>query len=145
MLMGETNEDIRGGMGPAKKKPKQEKKKILLRLDPALHEQLRLWAERDFRSLNSQIEFILKKSLKGKEDLDYARKAGIHFEMVWLQWLENNVGEDPYLYPNHLQSSVPIRPSFAHYRLRICDRLRTRWIASNSNDCCLVPSFPSRD
>jgi len=33
-----------------------------------LHEQLRLWAERDFRSLNSQIEFILKKSLKGKED-----------------------------------------------------------------------------
>jgi len=68
MLMGETNEDIRGGMRPAKKKPKQEKKKILLRLDPALHEQLRLWAERDFRSLNSQIEFILKKSLKGKED-----------------------------------------------------------------------------
>ena len=66
--MGETNEDIRGGVGPAKKKPKQEKKKILLRLDPALHEQLRLWAERDFRSLNSQIEFILKKSLKGKED-----------------------------------------------------------------------------
>ena len=68
MLMGETNEDIRGGVGPAKKKTKQEKKKILLRLDPALHEQLRLWAERDFRSLNSQIEFILKKSLKGKED-----------------------------------------------------------------------------
>jgi hypothetical protein len=68
MLMGETNEDIRGGMGSAKKKTKQEKKKILLRLDPALHEQLRLWAERDFRSLNSQIEFILKKSLKGKED-----------------------------------------------------------------------------
>ena len=68
MLMGETNEDIRDGVGPAKKKPKQEKKKILLRLDPALHEQLRLWAERDFRSLNSQIEFILKKSLKGKED-----------------------------------------------------------------------------
>ena len=68
MLMGETNEDIRDGVGSAKKKPKQEKKKILLRLDPALHEQLRLWAERDFRSLNSQIEFILKKSLKGKED-----------------------------------------------------------------------------
>ena len=68
MLMGETNENIRGEVGSAKKKPKQEKKKILLRLDPTLHEQLRLWAERDFRSLNSQIEFLLKKSLKGKED-----------------------------------------------------------------------------
>ena len=67
MLKGETNEDIRGGKGSGKK-TKQEKKKILLRLDPALHEQLRLWAERDFRSLNSQIEFLLKKSLKGKED-----------------------------------------------------------------------------
>tara|TARA_B100001093_G_scaffold410436_1_gene399710 strand:- start:1744 stop:1893 length:150 start_codon:yes stop_codon:yes gene_type:complete len=39
------------------------KKKILLRLDPELHEQLRLWAERDFRSLNAQIEFLLKKAL----------------------------------------------------------------------------------
>jgi len=68
MLMGETNEDIRDGVGPAKKKPKQEKKKILLRLDPALHEQLRLWAERDFRSLNAHIEFLLRKSVhKGKE------------------------------------------------------------------------------
>ena len=61
--MGETNEDIRGGKGSGKK-TKQEKKKILLRLDPALHEQFRLWAERDFRSLNSQIEFLLKKSLR---------------------------------------------------------------------------------
>ena len=67
MLMSETNEGIRGGKGSAKK-TKQEKKKILLRLDPALHEKLRLWAERDFRSLNSQIEFLLKKSIKGKED-----------------------------------------------------------------------------
>ncbi len=65
--MGEMDEDIRGGKGSGKK-TKQEKKKILLRLDPVLHEQLRLWAERDFRSLNSQIEFLLKKSLKGKED-----------------------------------------------------------------------------
>ena len=83
MLMGETNEDIRGGKGSGKK-TKQEKKKILLRLDPALHEQLRLWAERDFRSLNSQIEFLLKKSLKGKEDWDYAKKTGILFNLVWL-------------------------------------------------------------
>ena len=68
MLMGETNEDIRGGMRPAKKKPNQEKKKILLRLDPALHEQLRLWAERDFRSLNAHIEFLLRKAIHKEKD-----------------------------------------------------------------------------
>ena len=39
------------------------KKKVLLRLDPAIHEQIRLWAERDFRSVNAQIEFLLKKAL----------------------------------------------------------------------------------
>ena len=39
------------------------RKKILLRLDPKLHEALREWAENDFRSLNSHIEFILKKSI----------------------------------------------------------------------------------
>ena len=41
-----------------------EKKKILLRLDPKLHEALRKWAEEDFRSVNSHIEFLLKKALK---------------------------------------------------------------------------------
>ena len=68
MLMGETNENIRGGAGSAKNKTKQEKKKILLRLDPALHEQLRLWAERDFRSLNAHIEFLLRKAIHKEKD-----------------------------------------------------------------------------
>lgn len=54
--------------GTPRKRPTSEKKKILLRLDPALHEQLRLWAERDFRSLNAQIEFLLKKSLSKPKD-----------------------------------------------------------------------------
>ena len=40
------------------------KKKILLRLDPKLHEALRKWAEEDFRSVNSHIEFLLKKAVK---------------------------------------------------------------------------------
>ena len=40
-----------------------EKKKILLRLDPKLHEALKRWADDEFRSLNSHIEFLLKKSL----------------------------------------------------------------------------------
>ena len=39
------------------------KKKLLLRIDPKLHEELRKWADDEFRSINSQIEFLLKKSL----------------------------------------------------------------------------------
>lgn len=46
-----------------------EKKKILLRLDSKLHEALRKWAEEDFRSVNSHIEFLLKKAVKqGRRD-----------------------------------------------------------------------------
>jgi len=41
-----------------------EKKKILLRLDSKLHAALKKWADDDFRSLNSHIEFLLKKSLR---------------------------------------------------------------------------------
>ena len=40
------------------------KKKILLRLDPKIHEALRRWAEDEFRSVNSHIEFLLKKAVK---------------------------------------------------------------------------------
>jgi len=39
------------------------KKKLLLRLDLDLHKALKLWAEEDMRSVNAQIEFLLKKSL----------------------------------------------------------------------------------
>tara|TARA_B110000444_G_C18824512_1_gene589598 strand:- start:1550 stop:1702 length:153 start_codon:yes stop_codon:yes gene_type:complete len=39
------------------------KKKILLRIDPKLHDELRKWADDDFRSINAQIEFLLKKAV----------------------------------------------------------------------------------
>ena len=39
------------------------KKKLLLRIDPKLHDQLRKWADDEFRSINAQIEFLLKKSV----------------------------------------------------------------------------------
>lgn len=45
------------------RKIKMEKKKLLLRIDPKLHDQLRKWADDDFRSINAQIEFLLKKSV----------------------------------------------------------------------------------
>ncbi len=41
-----------------------KKKNLLLRIEPSLHASLKLWAEDDMRSINSQIEFLLKKSLK---------------------------------------------------------------------------------
>lgn len=40
-----------------------ERKPFLLRLDPALFEMLQRWAEDDLRSLNAQIEFLLRKEL----------------------------------------------------------------------------------
>ena len=47
-----------------------DKKKILLRLDPKIHEALKRWADDEFRSLNSHIEFLLKKSLGGNRRTD---------------------------------------------------------------------------
>lgn len=43
-----------------------ERKPFLLRLDPRLHEALQKWADDDLRSLNAQIEFLLRQAL-GKE------------------------------------------------------------------------------
>lgn len=40
-----------------------DRKSFLIRLDPELLEQLRRWADDDFRSLNGQIEYLLRKSL----------------------------------------------------------------------------------
>ena len=42
---------------------KMAKKKLLLRIDPKLHDELRKWADDDFRSINAQIEFLLKKAV----------------------------------------------------------------------------------
>jgi hypothetical protein len=41
-----------------------ERKTFLVRLDPALHEALQRWADADLRSLNAQIEFLLRRALK---------------------------------------------------------------------------------
>ena len=41
-----------------------ERKAFLLRLDPATHEALQRWADQDLRSLNAQIEFLLRRALQ---------------------------------------------------------------------------------
>lgn len=39
-----------------------ERKSVLIRIDPALHDVLQRWAAADFRSLNAQIEFLLRRA-----------------------------------------------------------------------------------
>ena len=40
------------------------RKQLLLRLDPAVHDALSKWAADDLRSVNAQIEIILRRALK---------------------------------------------------------------------------------
>ena len=40
-----------------------ERKGILLRLDPAVHDALTRWAADELRSTNAQIEFLLRRAL----------------------------------------------------------------------------------
>ncbi len=41
-----------------------DKKKFLLRIDEAIYTPLEKWAADDFRSINAQIEYLLKDALK---------------------------------------------------------------------------------
>jgi len=40
-----------------------DRKSILLRLDPAVHDALSRWASDELRSTNAQIEFLLRRAL----------------------------------------------------------------------------------
>jgi hypothetical protein len=40
-----------------------EKKAFLLRIDPELHEALQRWAADELRSVNAQVEFVLRRAL----------------------------------------------------------------------------------
>jgi len=47
-----------------------EKKQILLRLSPSLHNELAAWAENDFRSVNGQIEYLLSEAVRKRKGVD---------------------------------------------------------------------------
>ncbi|MFD7240239.1 hypothetical protein ACFWAT_33620 [Streptomyces syringium] len=47
---------------PPKGRPRQ-RKQVLLRLDPLVHDALSRWAGEELRSANAQIEFLLRKAL----------------------------------------------------------------------------------
>jgi len=41
-----------------------QRKPFLLRLDPAIHEALQAWADSELRSINGQIEYLLRKAIR---------------------------------------------------------------------------------
>ena len=49
---------------------KNDKKQILLRLSPSLHNELAAWAEDDFRSINGQIEYLLSEAVRKRKGSD---------------------------------------------------------------------------
>ena len=53
-----------------------QRKPFLLRLDPATHEALQRWADAELRSLNAQIEFLLRRALQEAGRLKPAPDAG---------------------------------------------------------------------
>jgi hypothetical protein len=55
-----------------------ERKPFLLRLDPDTMAALRAWAADDLRSLNGQIEFLLRRALRdaGRASSNAARRRG---------------------------------------------------------------------
>ncbi|MEU5596308.1 hypothetical protein [Streptomyces sp. NPDC020298] len=53
--------DPSGGSTPQRRP--QQRKQVLLRLDPSVYEALARWAGDELRSANAQIEFLLRKAL----------------------------------------------------------------------------------
>jgi hypothetical protein len=42
---------------------RHERKQVLLRMDPVVHDALARWAADEFRSLNAQVEMLLRRAL----------------------------------------------------------------------------------
>ena len=47
-----------------------KKKSFLLRIDPKVHVQLERWAADELRSVNAQVEFILRRALREESRLE---------------------------------------------------------------------------
>ena len=52
-----------------------ERKPFILRLDPALHDALQRWAGDELRSLNAQIDFLLRRALEQEGRLPKALRV----------------------------------------------------------------------
>jgi hypothetical protein len=51
-----------------------QRKPFLLRLDPSTHEALQAWADSELRSINAQIEYLLRKALREAGRLPSSKK-----------------------------------------------------------------------
>ncbi|CAM5373637.1 MULTISPECIES: hypothetical protein [Streptomyces] len=51
------------GAADRPRRPRRQRKQVLLRLDPLVHDALARWAADDLRSTNAQIEFLLRRAL----------------------------------------------------------------------------------
>ena len=56
----------------------EDRKSFLLRIDPKVLDAVRKWADDDLRSLNGQIEFLLRRALQdaGRADSRDKRRRG---------------------------------------------------------------------
>ncbi|WP_405744157.1 hypothetical protein OG422_20470 [Streptomyces sp. NBC_01525] len=61
-MSDESPEGAGGGARKPARRP-QQRKQVLLRLDPLLHDALARWAGDELRSTNAQIEFLLRRAL----------------------------------------------------------------------------------
>jgi hypothetical protein len=52
------------------------RKAFLLRLEPAVHDELQRWADAEMRSVNGQIEYLLRRALQQAGRLPKAKPAG---------------------------------------------------------------------
>jgi hypothetical protein len=52
-----------------------ERKSFLLRIDPELWEALEAWAQDELRSVNGQIEYLLKQAVTKRKGDDTTRKT----------------------------------------------------------------------
>ena len=53
-----------------------ERKAVLLRLNPRVHDGVRRWADDEMRSVNAQIEFLLRRMLVDAGRLQHDGKRG---------------------------------------------------------------------
>ncbi|MEL7978276.1 hypothetical protein AAG589_20580 [Isoptericola sp. F-RaC21] len=68
------------GPGRPARAPRPARKQVLLRLDPAIHDAVARWAADDLRSVNAQIDLLLRRALKDAgrlpRDAPPARRPG---------------------------------------------------------------------
>lgn len=62
------------GVGAPTRGTRAPRKQVLLRLDPAVHDALAVWAAGELRSTNAQIEFLLRRALADAGRLPSAAK-----------------------------------------------------------------------